>query len=97
MMGDYEEPIRAIIDLTEEQYAFFRKANGYCVNVNEPEAEKELATLTISSAFSSEGTFDAYESAEEEMWASKWAKLKVSNDLEDISEVQKIISCSFAL
>ena len=81
----------AMVEMTEEEYAYLSKAHNYTVNYDPVDDEKIQAVITIQSAFSEGNT--EYEGAIAG-YLDKWKDVPIP---EDISQAEKLINCCFPM
>lgn len=90
-----EEELRAIVDMTEEEYAFFSKAHNVYVNLGDNDEEGEEASLVINVAFSTTPEHIQYcETDMERKYHGQWKNDQLVTDL---IGVDKLICSGFIL
>lgn len=88
-----EETKMAVVDLSQEQFDFLSHAHGYIVNASLDDPQAELACLCIDSAFCDNPDHIYNEKPEVVDYFNKFKDCKL--DTQDLTGVQKIISCGF--
>lgn len=92
-----EDNKKAIVEMTEVQYANLRIAQGSFINAGEYSEEVTAANLAISNAFVEEGDASGYcETALDFDFFRKFTPY-VLEDIEDLTGVDKMIHCGFCL
>ena len=84
-----EEVKVVVVEMSEDEYAFFSKANGFTINRGKMPEESYQAIMAIDGA-----TYSSGESELGKKYFEKWKHLDA--EVDDISDVDKIIRCGFA-
>lgn len=89
-----EETKMALVDLSQKQFDFLSHAHGYIVNASDVDDPKaELACFCIDSAFCDNPEYMKDVDPVVLMYFNKFKDCKL--DTQDLTGVQKIISCGF--
>jgi len=92
LVGD--EPKRALVEMTVEEYAFFSKANNVYINDSLDDEGIDVA-LVISNAFAENRKHIEYcQTDKQRQYFGKW---KSDLSITDLSNVDKMICCGFLL
>lgn len=91
-----EEQKRAIIEMTEDEYNFFKKAHNIYINADDEEdIEKENVALVIDGAFdSSKENIKYCKSDTERKYFGKW---KSDLEIVNLKDVDYMICCGIFL
>lgn len=92
-----EETIMSIVEMTAEEYEYFKCANGFIINANiedeHPLAEE--ANMVMQNALSDNPEYVKYcETDKQREYFGKWSH---SYNVEDISDVDRLIKTGFYL
>lgn len=91
-----EETKMAVVDLSQEQFDFLSHAHGYIVNASDVyDPQAELACRCVDSAFCDDVELIWNDEPEVIAYFNKFKDCKL--DTQDLTGVQKIISCGFYL
>lgn len=89
-----EETKKVIVEMTNDEYNMFSKANGVYVNASDDEDGIDAVNV-ISNAFISKDEYLKYcQTDTERKYFGKWIP---EENITDISEVDKLIHCGFIL
>lgn len=89
-----EETKRTIVEMTDDEYNYFKKANNVIVNINDDD-ESAAVCRVIENAFCDNQEYSKYcETDKEVEYFGKWKNLGAIEDIEDVS---KLITCGFYL
>lgn len=84
---------KAIIEMTQDEYNYFRQANGICVNVSPDDCIGHEATIVIDYAFTSTSVeLDSHMTEIQKKYFGKWKSIE---NLTNINGCEKLIYCSF--
>lgn len=90
-----EETKKAIVEMTENEWDFFKNAQNHVVNINDAGGKGEDATLVINQAFSNNPEHKKYCEGEKQLeYFGKWCNIP---EIEDIQDVDKFLWCGFYL
>jgi len=89
-----EETKVALVDMSEKEYEYFKKAHTVYINASDNE-EGCVVSNVISNAFCEDPTYKKYcETDEDRLYFGKW---KNNEWLSDISKADKLIRSGFIL
>lgn len=88
-----EETIKAIVEMTEDEYAYFKFANDVIINSHDNDENGIEACNAIGNALCSNPEFFKHcETDTDEKYFGKWVS-SIVEKIEDIESVSKFISC----
>lgn len=95
-----EETIKAVIEMTTDEYDYFRDANNYIINATDYDENRSDVVTVISNALCDNPDYLKYADTQEQKdYFGKWVSGRetVEKPITDLKDVERLIFCGFYL
>ncbi len=95
-----EETIKTVVEMTWEEYDYFKAANNYIINATEYDENRSDVVNVISNALCDNPDHLKYvDTQKQKDYFGKWASGRetVENPITDLQDVERLIFCGFFL